>query len=115
MASIPSSTDQLHQGQSVSQKYVPDMALASAAFVAECLHLRRCMRRAGIAVPILVFLGFGVLTAQTSPRWRWTGGAGFGVFAGSGVIGRQPSATGGHEDLVARLDAGLGVALQAGL
>ncbi|HLB55204.1 MAG TPA: hypothetical protein VJK71_08850 [Gemmatimonadales bacterium] len=73
------------------------------------------MRRAALATVLWSLVLCGSTRAQVPPNWRWTTGAGLGVFLGAGEIGRYPNATGGHEDLVARLDAGIGLGFQAGL
>jgi len=53
--------------------------------------------------------------AQREPAWRGTSGIGFRLQGGAGEIGRHPNATGGHEDLIARLDEGLALAIHAGI
>lgn len=53
--------------------------------------------------------------AQPNGAWWGTGGIGLQVRGGPGEIGRHPNATGGHEDLIARLAPGLGIVIHAGM
>jgi opacity protein-like surface antigen len=69
------------------------------------------------AIGILVFLTLfrsPIAAAQWERAWVATSGLGLQVRGGAGEIGRQPNATGGHEDLIARLDGGLALAAHAG-
>jgi hypothetical protein len=72
------------------------------------------MGRATVFLSVVaLFIGHPV-AAQREPAWRVTGGFGLRLQAGAGEIGRHPNATGGHEDLIARLDEGLGLTIHTG-
>jgi len=71
------------------------------------------MTRAFSTVGVLLLLG-SQAPGQGVPTWRWTTGVALGFLPGAGEIGRQPNATGGHEELIARLDGGIGWGFHAG-
>ena len=77
-----------------------------------------CLDRMGRAIrvlPLLVLLVSQSGSAQIERAWRGTSGIGLRIQGGAGEIGRHPNATGGHEDLIARLGEGLALAVQAGI
>jgi len=73
------------------------------------------MSRAIRRLPLLVLLTVQTASAQGERAWQWSSGIGFQIRGNAGEIGRQPNATGGHEDLIARLDGGLALSAHFGL
>ena len=73
------------------------------------------MGRAILMAPMLVALLSQTVAAQWERTWRGTGGVGLQIRNGAGEIGRQANATGGHEDLIARLNGGPALAVHAGI
>jgi hypothetical protein len=76
------------------------------------------MQQLAIAVVLGVVLMAGgrPAPAQVSPpTWRVTSGAALALVLSPGEIGRHPNATGGHEDLLARLPDAGGLTLAFGV
>ncbi len=70
----------------------------------------RAIRILSLLTPLLS----STASAQWERAWWTTSGIGVQIRGGAGEIGRQPNATGGHEELIARLGGGPALAAHFG-